>query len=212
MPISQLEAHFGIFIKKNEYFTYNEAKPIRKNIAYNLQYIEFLNQIIIDIKLTEVLWTQNVKSFVIYGASVVEAIFNFLILSSNQGKKINYKTISSFESNEYILDSKKYKNDITILEKVDIPINTQMTFDQMAKKVESKKLLGENFTNYSRIKPLRQLRNKIHIHDADHSDDTDYYNFNYSEFTLIKEVLYSLVTADIFKASPYYSKFEYLNS
>ena len=98
--------------------------------------------------------------------------------------------MNSHTSSEYLLGNQKYRHETEIYEKLDIPIITQMTFDQLAKKVESKKLLGENFPAYSKIPPIRQLRNKIHIHDSEHSKDTDWHNFNDSEFKLVKDVLY----------------------
>ena len=74
-----------------------------------------------------------------------------------------------------------------------------MTFDQMSKKVESKKLLGYSFGFYSKINRLRQLRNKIHIHSSDNSLDTDWYNFSRKEYSLIREVLYSVLISEIFE-------------
>lgn len=210
--ICNLEQHLGMLITANAHFTHDQARPIRKNIAYSLQYIEFLNRVLIDISLSSVLWTQNVKSFVVHGAAITEAIFNFLAISKGQGKTTAWKKTSSYSSPEFTLGDSKYKNQIEVFEKLNVPALTQMTFDQLAKKIESKKLLGESFPAYAKIKPIRKLRNKIHIHDSDHSTDTDWHNFNQSELLLVCDVLHSILTSEVFGASSHLDRFSYLKS
>ena len=210
--IQNLENHLVFLINENKYFKQSEAHPIRKNICYSLQYIEFLNRVIKDISLSSVLWTQNVKSLVVHGAAVIEAIFNFLVISKGFAKTNIWRKVNSLNSPEYTLSDIKYKNETHVMEKLSEPVLVQMTFDQLAKKVESKKLLGDNFPAYSKIKPIRQLRNKIHIHDSDHSTDTDWHNFNHSELSLMFEVLYSVLTSEVFDGSSHFKRFEYLDT
>jgi len=210
--INTLEFHLSVLLKSNEYFSSDQIYPMRKNLAYSLQYVQFLSQILRDVSLSSVLRTQNIKSSVVHGAAVIEAIFNYLVISNGFGNKTQWKKVNKHCSHEYTLAATKYKNDIEVFEKLEVPIPTQMTFDQLAKKVESKKLLGNAFTEYSKIKPIRQLRNKIHIHDSDHSSDTDWNNFNQSEFILISGILYKVLTSEIFSSSTHMDKFEYLNT
>lgn len=82
---------------------------------------------------------------------------------------------------------------------------------KLTKKVESKKLLGKDFDAYSKIKPIRQLRNKIHIHASDDASDTDWNTFNTSEFKLIRTVLYSILTSEVFTSDATFKCFSYLN-
>ena len=210
--IYNIEQHLEILITGNIYFNHNEARPIRKNIAYSLQYVEFLNRVLNDMALSSVLRTQNIKSFVVHGAAIIEAIFNFLVISEGHGKTTNWKKITSHSSTEFTIGESRYKNKTDVFEKLDNPTPTQMTFDQLAKKVESKKLLSQNFPAYSKIKPIRQLRNKIHIHDSEHSTDTDWHNFNLSEFFLVCEVLHSVLTSEVFNCSNHFDKFNYLKA
>jgi hypothetical protein len=211
-PIPHFESHLGILIKENGFCLLSQVHPLKKNIAYSLQYVEFLNQVLKDIKLSSVLTTQNIKSFVVHGAAIIEAIFYYLVISKGFGKKTDWKKVNSHTSSEYLLGNKKYRDETEIHEKLDIPIITQMTFDQLAKIVESKKLLGENFLAYSKIPPIRKLRNKIHIHDSEHSQDTDWHNFNDSEFKLVKDVLYAVLTSDIFQGSSHFQIFSFLQA
>ncbi len=197
--ISILENYLSSLIKPNDYFDISKCKGIRKNLAYNLQYIEFLDRVIKDVKLSSVLYTQNFKIFLIVGSSIIESIFHYLVVSSGNAKTTNLKEVENYESRDYIIGSKTFKNKTQIYLKLNIPINVEMTFDQMSKKVESKKLLGYSFGFYSKINRLRQLRNKIHIHSSDNSLDTDWYNFSRKEYSLIREVLYSVLISEIFE-------------
>lgn len=206
-----LENYLSFLIKPNVYFDISKCKGIRKNLAYNLQYIEFLDRVVKDIRLSSVLYTQNFKIFLIVGSSIIESIFHYLVVSSGNAKTTNLKEVESYESKDYILGSKTFKNKTQIYLKLNTPINVEMTFDQMSKKVESKKLLGNSFGFYSKINPLRQLRNKIHIHSSDNSSDTDWYNFNRSEYTLIREVLYSVLISEAFQHDSNNDIFDFLN-
>ena len=210
--IPTLENYLSFLIKPNVYFDISKCKGIRKNLAYNLQYIEFLDRLIKDIKTSSVIFKQNIKIFLIVGSSIIESIFHYLVVSSGKAKTTNPKEIESYESKDYILGSNTFKNKTQIYLKLDTPINVEMTFDQMSKKVESKKLLGNSFSFYSKINPLRQLRNKIHIHSSDNSSDTDWYNFSRTEYTLIREVLYSVLISEVFQHNSNYDIFHFLNN
>jgi hypothetical protein len=210
--ISSLDNHLSFLISTNDFFNASQAYPIKKNISYSLQYIEFLNRVLIDISLSTVLRRQNIKSFVVHGAAVLEAIFNFLVVSRDYGNKVTWQKINTYGSPEYLLNGIKYKNETNIMTKLEEPVRSQMTFDQLAKKVESKKLLGGSFSSYSKIKPIRRLRNKVHIHDADHLTDTDWNNFNDSEYELVSNVLFQVLTSEVFVGSNHFKKFAYLDA
>ncbi len=211
-PISilSLEVHLTILICKNDILPHEKTYPIRKNIAYSLQYIEFLNKIRTEVYMTDVLQTQNIKSILVHGATIIEAIFYYLVETNQVSNTTNWIKTKSLNTGEYELGSKKWKNEVIIYEKSESELKTSMTFDQMAKKVEKKKLLGENYNYYSRINALRKLRNKIHIHDAEHNFDADWNNFNLSELTLICDILHSILTSDLFKGSSIIDRFNYL--
>jgi hypothetical protein len=208
--IESLDIHLFKLIKENEYIPNEKTYPIRRNIAYSIQYIEFLNKIRTDVHMTTVLLTQNIKSILVHGTTIIEAIFFFLVESKGFSNSTNWKKLKNLNTSEYELENKKFKNEVIIFEKSDSEIKTSMTFDQMAKKIETKKLLGEDYENYSRINALRKLRNKIHIHDAQHNFDTDWNNFNYKELVLICDVLHSIITSDLFKGSEIMNKFNFL--
>ena len=210
IPVSTLELHLDKLICVNKYLSYEKIYPLKKNIAYSLQYIEFLNKVRTDIYMTSVLSTQNIKSILVNGATIIEAIFYFLVETNDLSNSTDWKKIKTLNTGEYEMNGGKIKNEVIVFEKSLNPIKTSMTFDQMSKKVETKKLLGVSFKNYSRISALRKLRNKIHIHDSEHNYDTDWNNFNFKELTLICDILHSVLISELFKDSKSNKRFDFL--
>ncbi len=209
ISIHNLEEHLHVFIKPNKDFLYSDINPLMKNIAYSLQYIEFLNQVNIDINLSSVLENQNVKSFIVHGASIIEALFNYVVISAGYGNTTTLASVKKLRSPHYQIGDKKYLNEIEIFEYINEE-KVMTTFDQLAKKVESYKLLGKDFQKYSQVSKIRKLRNKIHIHDNDNILDTDWWNFSNEEYILIKGTLHAILTSALFKDSSHLDKFNYL--
>lgn len=209
-PINQLESHLECFIVPVNDFPKDKIYPLVKNLAYALQYIEFLHQIIEDVNLSEVLEKQNIKSFVIHSASVVEAIFQYLVVSSGNGTKTDWQSIKKFSSNAYVINSDSFKNETEIFKKLPTPVLKEMTFDQLAKKVENKSLLGSVQPLYADISLIRKLRNRVHLHGIESIFDTDYNNFDQSIFSLMRRVLHGVLTSSIFGQSKNNTIFDYL--
>ncbi|TKB69564.1 MAG: hypothetical protein E8D47_00025 [Nitrospira sp.] len=67
-------------------------KDIRKNIAYNLQYLEYLEQTIEELSLSAVLMRQTYKSYIIVAIGVVESLLYFLNTAAG-GKEKNFSEI-----------------------------------------------------------------------------------------------------------------------
>ena len=211
VPIPILKQHLSTLIKVDEYFNIKQIQPLISNIAYSLQYIEFLNQLLKDMKLTSSLETQNIKSFVVCGASIIEALFHYITISNGYGKTTEWKSYKKFKRGEqYEIKEDKFYNETEIFIKISPPILMEMTFDQMCKKVESKKLLGDQKDLYKEINGIRKLRNKIHIYGIENPQDTDWHNFNWKQFKLIKKVLYEILISSQFASSSHIHRFDYL--
>lgn len=210
--VDALRAHLGVFIVKDTFFTENKVAPIRNNIAYNLQYIEFLDRLIKDINLSDVLLGQNIKSFVVHSAAVIEAIFYYLVASTGNATTSEWVSSKKLKSNPYTVNGCEFLNETEIFTRSDHLITVEMTFDQMSKKVEKKKLLGEVGDLYKEISRIRKLRNKIHIHSIDNLSDTDYNSFKKSEYDLTRRVLLGVLTSPIFSASTNQRYFDYLKN
>jgi hypothetical protein len=209
-PITTLESHLKVLIKKGTLFPDEKISPLTKNLAYNLQYIEFLDRLMKDVNLSSVLWTQNVKTFVVNSAAVIEGVFQYIVVSKGYASTTIWQSCKKFKSNEYEIDGNTFLQETEMFLKISLPIIKEMTFDQLAKKIEDKKLLGDVNDLYKAISRLRKLRNKIHIHEINGSEDTDYNNFNDSECKLARKVLFGVLTCPLFEESSYLKCFDYL--
>lgn len=84
---------------------------------------------------------------------------------------------------------KYYKIESEIFFKREKAILTDMSLDQMIKKVKNKKLLGEETEIYHHINTLRKSRNKVHIRVIEERSDTDWNSFDQKLLDLSKKVL-----------------------
>jgi hypothetical protein len=209
--VSTLESYLGVLIVKGSPFPDVKIIPLFKNLAYNLQYIEFLYRLLKDINISSVLLAQNIKSFVVHSAAVVEAVLYYVVVSTGNATTNKWQSCKKI-SNSYHINDDSFLLKTEIFKELALPIISEMTFDQITKKVEDKKLLGDNLDLYKAISRMRKLRNKIHLHVIDSLSDTDYKNFNNSEYELARKVLYGILTCPLFSNSTYNKCFDYLKN
>lgn len=165
----------------------NYEYGLRKNICYSLQHLEYILTANSQLQLTTVLTFQNYKMFIVVSASVVEGILYHELKNQNLVTKSNLNSLGKTSSQRKFYD--RLHTFVTeIFEHVD-DHEEEMTFDQMIKKVESKKLLGGDHQIYSDIDALKKLRNKIHIHLARSRHETDYNSFNSKKLDFAKSTL-----------------------
>jgi len=172
-------------------------KEIKKNIAYNLQYLEFQNQLLLEFRLTDVIITQIYKNFIITGISIVEVILYYLLKSRNMYKIKKWSRIGK-NSGYMEISKKKFKVENRIFKKVNKLTYIEMDFGDMTKKAQKEGLIGNNQEIYKRLPYLRRLRNKLHLQIIEKTSDTDWWNFNKKDIDNMKEVLYFILTSELF--------------
>ena len=138
--VTGIETHLGFLLVNGTTFPEDKLSPLKKNLTYNLQYIEFLDRVIKDISLTSVLQALNIKSFVIHSAAVIEGIYNYLVISTGNGNSTQWQSSKKFQCSPYAIDTNTFMHETEVFIKLASHVITEMTFDQLAKKVESKKL------------------------------------------------------------------------
>lgn len=89
--ISRLETYLGKFIASGQ--GVSNVVGLRKNMAYNIQYLQFQRQLLSELDVTQVIITQVWKMHIIVGTSIVEALLYFLITSKNEHKTTQWKQI-----------------------------------------------------------------------------------------------------------------------
>lgn len=199
--IDGLEAHLRklfIPLKPLPGVSPKRCRGITKNIAYALQYLEFLVQIDSDISLSSVLEKQTYKTFVIHGCAVVEAIFYYILVSSGKAAKTQWRSRKKVVGPEFDLDGTIYRQEAEYFCKLPKPILEEMKFETMCKRVEAKKLVTLDNRFYRKLPYLRGLRNRVHIHSIESDTDTDYLKFSRKDFESTKSILKSLLTCHLF--------------
>lgn len=170
---------------------------IKRNIAYNLQYLEYLEKQLKELELSSVLYVMTCKSYIVVGMGIIEGLFTNLLKSKKLWNTNEWESIKVIKSNENCLYDKKVKVQTEIFEKVN-SYEMRMDLDSMIKKVESKKLLTIEHSNFPAIKKLRTLRNRVHLQLGEHHSDNDYNNFGYSEKKMMGRILYTILTTNEF--------------
>lgn len=87
-------------------------KDIRKNIAYNLQYLEYLEQTIEEISLSAVLLKQTYKSYIIVGIGVVEALLFFINAATGGSEKKFFDVLNRLRSKAFLRTDKPLYEDL----------------------------------------------------------------------------------------------------
>ncbi|GAB2621338.1 hypothetical protein [Novilysobacter erysipheiresistens] len=180
---------------------YIHCYALTRNIAYNLQYLQYLERTLLDLKLTSVLETQTWKTQIIVGCGVIESLLHYLIIASGNQATADWEVRQEFTGVNKTVDGKIYRIDSVFKQKLALPKPVEMTFDAMLKKAESKRLLGEDHTLYSRLKRLRPLRNRVHLQAIATTADHDFNAFTNLDQRLMMQVVHAVFTGATFTPS-----------
>ncbi|MGH7180655.1 MAG: hypothetical protein ACREJN_01615 [Nitrospiraceae bacterium] len=196
-PIDKIRTFLRRGIKDDDALAHHQA--FVSHIAYNLQYLEFLNNLLTEKKRHITVLTQTMKTFVIIGMSVIEAVLWYVLRKNGMQKTDEREEFKKSSAPPFEDGESEFLVQTTIFKTRDQSIEVEMPLSSMIKKVESKKLLGVDHQVYQNLNYLRKLRNKVHLHAGQHDRDTDWYSFNMREVKLMKKVLLSVLASNLFK-------------
>lgn len=172
---------------------------LRKNIVYSLQYLQYIQIQIEELKLHSVVYTQLCKSYVIISMGIIEGVFYHLLKSNNKLKKDEWEELNEITTNEFNDNGVKKKHIIRTFQKLSTPTEGKMDFESMISKVRSHHLLKLPQAAYPYIKDLKAIRNKVHLHISKNDADTDYHKLSYVEYYLARYTLYKVLTDEVFE-------------
>ena len=181
----------------NEYLC-ADSKYVIANISYNLQYIEYLRKTLNELNLSIVLQVQTIKNFIIISTSIIEAIFYLICCNEGLRKENIWKEHKTTGKSEVNHEGSMLKFETKLYIKNSNPDFEILTFDQMIKKIERKKLLNQKNQFFKDLNHLRKLRNKIHLQETQLIGRTDYNSFWRPEYELSKLNLRNLLLDDLF--------------
>jgi hypothetical protein len=172
------------------------------NIVYALQYIDHLLATLADARPT--IHSQTCKSIILLGMGVVEAVLWYVVKSAGQANVAQWREVARQNGNALERFETTIRIETVLYVKASPPVAEEMTLDTLIKKVESKSLLGLEHKIYGALKSLRQLRNRIHIHDVGEKDDTDWYKFTGREVVMLLTALSEIFSTSLFAPESYH--------
>ena len=108
------------------------SHALRSNLAYSMQYLEFLEKEIAELAVNSVIYTMIVKSYVITGMSILEGLFSNVIKSRGWWKMSDLESLGTTRANETTFDGNKIIVQTELLRKVE-PYPVQMNLDELIK-------------------------------------------------------------------------------
>ena len=180
---------------------FTHVYALRRNIAYNLQYLEYLDRAFQQIEMTSVINKQNIKMFIIVGCGVIESLLTFLLIKSGNHKMTQWALKTVMPGQEKNMGDNRTRIDSHVYVKLLSLQLDQMDFDSIIKRSEHKKLLGADHGIYAKLNYLRKLRNKVYLHVIDQPTDHDWNTFQHVHLCAMAQVIYATFTGSIFRPS-----------
>ena len=170
---------------------------VRSNFAYNMQYLEYLQKQISELRLSSVLITMLYKTYIIVAIGIIEMLFSGALNAKKLWKTSSYELLLTTKSNSQKYEDKKLRTEVNVYKQVE-PYLIDMDFDSMIKKIEDRHLLSLEHSIYPKLKNLKKLRNRVHLQECNGECDHDYNNFNSEDYTYMKKILYKILTCPEF--------------
>lgn len=159
-----------------------------RNMAYALQYLEYLDDLLKHRPLHSVVRNHTHKSVVVTGCSFMECLLWMLLKGNGYQAKEEWEGDPERVGNEFVENGRTVRYVITRQLKAAAPMDVEMRFIEMCKRAERKKVLGSSPKVYEKLNYLRQLRNRVHIHLVKHDRDTDWWQFKSRDADTMKLV------------------------
>lgn len=175
----------------------DECKRLRSNFAYSMQYIEYIEKQLKELKLSDVIITMLYKSYIITAMSVVEALFVNLLHGTGNWNRTIWEEFSNITSNSKNIDGVNTLVETHLFKQVD-EYDMRMDLDSMIKRIEKKHLLSIDHNAFPALKKLRELRNRVHLQIGDGPYDHDYNCFGFEEIQMMRRILYTILSSPEF--------------
>lgn len=205
-PVYKLEPLLTNFFKKHT--DIKSIISLRKNIAYNLQYVEFQVQLQKEFDTTHVILSQNRKMTIIAGMSIIESVLFYLLISKNIHKTTTRSSEYVYKTEgEKIIDGNSYLIQNFIYKKCPEKL-FNMNFKQMVSSCQNKELIGPSTSAiYPKLIELIKIRNMVHLQGGSSDTDTDYFNIQEKDLIVLKVVLHTILMSSLFSLNSDEGKF-----
>ena len=169
-------------------FNFNCKEVLKKNLAYNIQYLQYLSKNIDEEKTTSALYRMRYKTFVVTSMSVIEAIFIILLNERNLIPTVEWKEGTHHHNN---IDENTIE--VSFKRKRISPQIKKINFDESIHLMQTNQILNASDAMYPVIRALQDLRNRLHLDKANQLMDSDYNSFGEGTYIITKLVLYKIL-------------------
>lgn len=181
---------------------------LRKNLAYSMQYLEFLEKEFYELNVSSVIYVMLVKTYVITGMSILEGLFSNIIKSNGWWKKTNLESLGTTQANETKFGEDKYVIKTELLRKVP-DYEMRMDLDALITVLSRHhQALNIDHLVYPALMRLKRLRNRVHLQMLESNTDHDYNAFDYSVKKEMGAILHTILTSAMVTNNP--AVFEFL--
>lgn len=171
-----------------------ENQRMRSNFAYSMQYIEYIEKQIDELKLSNVLLTMLYKTYIITGMGIIELLFVYLLKNNGFWNQTEWEEYTEVIANPKEINGEIIKVETKLYKKVPSH-DIRMDLDSMIKKIEKKHILTINHDVFPALKRLRELRNRVHLQLGEGAYDHDYNGIGFDEIQMMRRILYTILTA-----------------
>lgn len=175
-------------------FNSPENKRLNSNFAYSMQYIEYIEKQLDELRLSDVLVTMLYKSYIVTGMGIIEMLFVYLLKETGFWNKTEWEECATYISNPKDDNGLTTKLEAKLYKKVP-PYEMRMDLDSMLKKIEKKHILTIDHNVFPALKKLRELRNRVHLQTGEGAYDHDYNRIGFNEIQMMRRILYAILTA-----------------
>lgn len=184
------------------------SEALLSNLAYSMQYLEFLEKEIEELKLSDIIYTMLAKTYAVTGTSVLEGLFVNIVKSNRWWKTSALESLGTAQANETRFGTEKIIGKTELFKKVDeYPL--QMNLDELIKILERHhQALQVNHLVYPALKRLRDLRNRVHLQKVGDRLDHDYNAFNFSVKKEMGSILYEILSSPMVTSLPHNFEFK----
>ena len=183
-------------------FKFNSRPVLKKNLAYNIQYLQFLSRNIELEITTTTLYRMRYKTFVVISMSIIEAIFMALLEERNLIPIVEWKEGTHHKK---IIDENTIE--VSFKRKRIAPTKKKINFDEAIYLMEENMVLDLYEASYPVLRELQKLRNHLHLEKAQEPVNSDYNKFTDSIYKIMKLVLYNILNNDIVSTNKNYLEF-----
>lgn len=171
-----------------------ENKRMNSNFAYSMQYIEYIEKQIDELKLSNVLLTMLYKTYIITGMGIIELLFVYLLKKNGCWKQTEWKDYAEVKANPKEINGETIKVETKLYKKVPL-YDMRMDLDSMIKSIEKKHILTINHDVFPALKQLRELRNRVHLQLGEGAYDHNFNCIGFEEIQMMRRILFTILTA-----------------